>query len=438
MKDVFELSSFIEDLINENENIELARTILNAYEDRIKTVEEHEIVSELCKKIDHHSLRLKCLKYAYTHCINSEKLSAYRYEMAKTFLLLNEPEKSLFYNDIDYKNDNTNFYTLIERVKFLNALGKTEEADLLLEEMSPSNKEEKIHLNVEIGKKQLRNGDLDIGVKNILMRERSQYSGLIPYEFWTGIKRPGKNIIVHGRGNVGDQFSNLRFFKQLKELGMNPIFYSAYIKKRPDLIKIYRRHGVESVDSEKLFDSDYLWVNLSALPSFFQLEEETLWDGSYLTAIKDEKNKLEESSKLKIGIKLNSDSDKNDRRKQIPIGAFFGSLPEATVYNFDSQAYTDAINLREKITSWDDTLDYIDQMDVIISCDTSLVHAAGAMGKKTILLCPLDPSYTWVSNRTDGTTPWYGPNFRILKQVKLREWFEPLQQIKPTIEELMK
>jgi hypothetical protein len=437
MKDVFELNSFINDLISENKNIELARSIVDAYEDKITTVQEHEVISEICKFIGHNRLRLKCLQYAYTNCINSEKLSQYRFELAKTFLLMNEPEQSLFYNNIDYKNDNSNFYTLIERVKILNALGRTEESDSLLELLLPENKEEKEDLSLVIGKKQLRSGELDIGVKSVLFPEKGKYAGLIPYNFWHGTKNPGKTIIIHGRGDIGDQFAYFRFFKQFKDLEMNSMFYAAYNKERKDLTEIYRRHGIEAVETTQLFDLDFLWVNLSSLPSYFQLEEETLWEGPYITPIKNSKNKLEDT-KLKIGIKLMSDSKKNNYRKEIPVGAFFDSLPEASLYNFDSRQYPNCNNLRKKITSWDDTLDYIDQMDVIISCDTSLVHAAGAMGKNTILLCPLDSHYMWISNRTDNTTPWYGSNFKILKQVNLREWKEPLLQIKPTIEELLK
>ena len=70
-------------------------------DNNVCSVEEHEIVAELCKRTNHHTLRLKCLKYAYTHCINSEKLSPYRFQLANVYYLLNEPEKSIFYNDID-------------------------------------------------------------------------------------------------------------------------------------------------------------------------------------------------------------------------------------------------------------------------------------------------------------------------------------------------
>lgn len=439
MIDIFQLKAVIDDLIFENKNLDLARRILDYYEEKAKTVEEYEIISELCRNINYHSLRLKCLQYAYTNCINSEKLSLYRYELAKTYLLLNEPEKSLFYNDIDLRT-NDNFYTLIERAKFLNALGDTKNADSIIEDLCPDNAEEKNDLSLLTAKKQLRNGDLDIGVKNATFSQKSLYSNLVPYLFWIGVKKPGKKIIVHGRGDIGDQFSHLRFINKLKEFEMDPIFYSAYVEKRSDIVKIYRRHDVNAIDNTDLFTDDYLWVNLSALPGFFQLEEETLWEGPYLTAIKNPKNKIIDSKMLKIGIKLRSDSNKNNGYvRDIPFDQLQNHLPKnVLIYNFDKEPRRDCLNLRDNITNWDDTLDYIDQMDVMISCDTSVAHAAGAMGKNTIVLAPLDPGYIWISNREDGTTPWYGPNLRILKQNSVRNWEEPLQKLKSTIKELAK
>jgi len=439
MIDIFQLKAVLEDLICENKNLDLARRTLEHYEEKATTVEEYEIISELCSKVNHHSLRLKCLQYAYTHCINSEKLSLYRYELAKTYLLLNQPEKSLFYNDIDLKTSE-NFYTLIERANFLNALGNNEKADLIIESLCPDNIEEKNDLSILIAKRQLRNGDLDIGVKNATFPEKSLYLNLVPYSFWIGVKKPGKRIIVHGRGDIGDQFSHFRFINKLKEFEMQPIFYSAYVEKRSDIVEIYRRHGVEAIDNTNLFTSDDLWVNLSALPGYFQLEEETLWEGPYLTARKDPKNKIISSKMLKIGIKLKSDSDKNNGyTRDIPFEQLYDHLPKnVLIYNFDKEHHRDCLNVRDNITNWDDTLDYIDQMDVIISCDTSVAHAAGAMGKNTIVLAPLDPGYIWISNREDGTTPWYGPNLRILKQSSVRNWEQPLQKLKSTIKELVK
>jgi ADP-heptose:LPS heptosyltransferase len=116
------------------------------------------------------------------------------------------------------------------------------------------------------------------------------------------------------------------------------------------------------------------------------------------------------------------------------------SLPkEASVYYIDTdKEYEGTISLKNRIESWEDTLDFIDQMDIIVSSCTSLVHASGAMGKETIVVTPIAEYYIWTSTRTDGTTPWYGDNFKILKQTKIRSWKEPLKQVSEILKGKMK
>ena len=437
--DIFKLKHVIEEIIRDNQNLMLARQILDVVEPTLQTIQEHEIVSELCIQVKHFSLRLKCLEFAYTNCANSEKLSPYRYELAKTYFLLNYPEKALFYNDIDLRNDVHNFYTLIERIRFLTAVGDIQEVDNILEYIGANNPLEKVHLDIEIGRKQLRNGDLDIGIKNITGSERPWFRDVVPQEFWGGLDATGKTIVVHGQGNIGDQFSHSRFIKKLYEF--NParvIFLSAYSNKRKDIEDIYRRHGIETTDINK-FPKDYLWVNLSALPSYFQITEENLWEGPYFSAKKDSNNQIKEK-KFKIGIKCNGDKNKDELvRRDLISNQLLDILPKnVSVYNFDSTPHSGCVNLREKINNWEDTLDYIDEMDLIISCDTSFAHASGSIGKNTIVLAPLYEHFIWISDRTDETTPWYGSNFKIVKQTKIRDWETPLIRTKELVLEFMK
>ena len=72
------------------------------------------------------------------------------------------------------------------------------------------------------------------------------------------------------------------------------------------------------------------------------------------------------------------------------------------------------INLKDKIKNWDDTFDYIDQMDIVVSSCTSLIHAAGAMGKLSVVLTPLLNYYTWAI--PGHKTKWYNDNLTIFRQ----------------------
>ena len=76
-------------------------------------------------------------------------------------------------------------------------------------------------------------------------------------------------------------------------------------------------------------------------------------------------------------------------------------------------------------------------MDIIVSSCTSLVHAAGAIGKRTIVMVPIAEYYTWTSTRTNNTTPWYGQNFTVLRQSKLRSWKEPLSEMRGLLDQII-
>jgi hypothetical protein len=58
------------------------------------------------------------------------------------------------------------------------------------------------------------------------------------------------------------------------------------------------------------------------------------------------------------------------------------------------------------------------------------------MGKHTIVVVPIAEYYIWTSTRTNNTTPWYGDNFTVLKQKKVRSWDEPLGEAQKILQGL--
>jgi tetratricopeptide (TPR) repeat protein len=70
-----------------------------------------------------------------------------------------------------------------------------------------------------------------------------------------------------------------------------------------------------------------------------------------------------------------------------------------------------------------DTAALIANLDLVISCDTAVVHLAGAMGKPVWLLIPFVADWRWMENRSDS--PWY-PTMRIFRQVKPGDWHTPI------------
>ena len=65
-------------------------------------------------------------------------------------------------------------------------------------------------------------------------------------------------------------------------------------------------------------------------------------------------------------------------------------------------------------------------MDLIISVDTSLVHLAGSINKKTYLMTPVVPDWRWGLERKQD---WY-PSISLVRQEKIGSWVEPIKKMK--------
>jgi ADP-heptose:LPS heptosyltransferase len=73
-----------------------------------------------------------------------------------------------------------------------------------------------------------------------------------------------------------------------------------------------------------------------------------------------------------------------------------------------------------------DTAALIEQLDLVISVDTSVAHLAGALGKRVWLLNRFESEWRWMLEREDS--PWY-PSMRIFRQHKAGDWDEVMQRV---------
>ena len=66
-----------------------------------------------------------------------------------------------------------------------------------------------------------------------------------------------------------------------------------------------------------------------------------------------------------------------------------------------------------------DSAALVEQLDLIITVDTSMVHLAGALGKPVWMLSRLDACWRWLKGRDDS--PWY-PTLRMFRQLEPMDW----------------
>jgi hypothetical protein len=58
-------------------------------------------------------------------------------------------------------------------------------------------------------------------------------------------------------------------------------------------------------------------------------------------------------------------------------------------------------------------------LDLVIACDSAVVHLAGALGVPVWVALPFVLDWRWLLNRSDS--PWY-PTMRLFRQGQREDW----------------
>lgn len=73
-----------------------------------------------------------------------------------------------------------------------------------------------------------------------------------------------------------------------------------------------------------------------------------------------------------------------------------------------------------------DTAALMASLDLIVTCDTSIAHLAGALGRPVFVLLQQVADWRWLLDRED--CPWY-PSMRLIRQRARGDWSEPISRI---------
>lgn len=443
MNDFSYLRQVVLDLISK-EKRSLAFELLEFYKTRAKTIGDFDLLGELSLKAEHRDLYFYCANAAYSLCTTNEQLFAARTNLYKACNALNQPEKALFYIDLNLKVKPNDFDLTMNRAFNLALMNKREQAEEIIESLIADHENEE-DIRYALSGKMLRNGDTANGILNFIDTFKPKnilFEDHLRMEKWSGQPvEPGTRLYINGEGGVGDEIINIRFMDELKRRGFVPTLYSSWSMYRPDLVDVFRRHGHDVICEYYSIDRSGLWTHMMSLPGYMGLNEDQLWTGTYLTPKRDPKNIIT-SDKIKVGIKKSGNPYfAQDEYRKIDLDLLVSHIPEHfDIYYIDKERvdHPRVTNLCDKIDTWEDTFDIIDQMDIIVSSCTSLVHAAGAIGKRTVVVVPIAEYYTWTSSRKNNTTPWYGDNFTVLKQTKVRSWLEPLAELQSILNGMTK
>lgn len=176
---------------------------------------------------------------------------------------------------------------------------------------------------------------------------------------------------------------------------------------------------------------DYLFFGCS-LPTVFS----SISSKPYLKASKP--IYLPKTDRLRIGICWAA----SVKMRSIPLKAFEPILKVSNcefwgIQKGDALAelaeYSHRLNHIE-LQDFDHTAALVNELDLIISVDTSVAHLAGAMGKPVWVLLPLDADARWGSNTTQND--WYS-TMRLFRQPEQNNWATPISQVSLALKQLV-
>jgi hypothetical protein len=81
-----------------------------------------------------------------------------------------------------------------------------------------------------------------------------------------------------------------------------------------------------------------------------------------------------------------------------------------------------------------DTVAVMAACDLIISCDTSIAHLAGALARPLWMATKLVPEWRWLLHRTDSV--WY-PTVRLFRQQAVGDWSGAFAAMQPELKQLL-
>jgi tetratricopeptide (TPR) repeat protein len=252
----------------------------------------------------------------------------------------------------------------------------------------------------------------------------------------------GKKVLVWSEQGFGDTLQFARYIPKLIDLGAKVTF-----EVQEPLAHLFQNqyHCVLATKGNPIEATDFQ-VPLVSLPLLFKTNLESIPTNIPYIKVAPEKtqewgNKLPLSKeKLNIGIACSGNIDfdlKHGNRRPIPL-AYFSELAQQHNLFLIQKDIRDAdqvtlqtLNtihpLGNLINNFEDTAAIIENMDLIVSIDTSLVHLAGALGKKVLVLLSWSPDWRWLSEGI--INPWY-PTATLFRQPIAGDWASVIESVR--------
>ncbi len=262
---------------------------------------------------------------------------------------------------------------------------------------------------------------------------------------WDGSNLDGKTILLSDEQGLGDTFMFFRYVPTVAAFGGRVIVKCHESLKRLLEPTLGVDRVVTTIDDDVHFD---LHAPLHSLPHIFHTDAESIPDAvPYLKVTPDLNEKwakrLGPWEDFRVGIVwAGNPHQKADRNRSMDPSHFrpLTKIPGVSVYSLQfgkdgeaSKVFGDRItDLGPDLTPFTEAAAAMNNLDLVVSVDTSSAHLAGALARPVWTLLPFVPDWRWLLDR--GDSPWY-PTMRLFRQTAPGDWQGVFREVEAALSE---
>ena len=256
------------------------------------------------------------------------------------------------------------------------------------------------------------------------------------FETWKGPGRKAERVLVLNDHGLGDTIQFFRYLPLMAPVGVDATFVCPPRLRRLLSSKANVRFADRAPEGES-FDAQ---IALSSLPYAFGTRLETIPAAvPYLAAeaaLREMWLKRIGAEGFKIGVVWQGNPDPEaDRARSVPLTALEPLAGVAGVRLIslqkgegEEQLSSLPPSLRVETLGADfdagadafvDTAAAMTCLDLVVTCDTSVAHLAGALAVPVWVALKSDAEWRWLTGRADS--PWY-PTMRLFRQLRRGMW----------------
>jgi tetratricopeptide (TPR) repeat protein len=252
---------------------------------------------------------------------------------------------------------------------------------------------------------------------------------------WQGEALAGKSLLLIAEQGIGDTLQFIRYAGMLAGEGAT---VGLYVRRPQAAALLQTGRGVSAVyaGDETVPPHDF-YCHLLSLPRLCATRslEAIPAEVPYLAAAPDRRafwrQRLDAiPARLRVGLTwAGNPGHPDDRNRSCPLQSLLGlfELPDVAWISLQLGAGREALRtVKTPVVDWADELaDYAEtaalmaELDLVVTVDTSVAHAAGALARPVWVMLPAVADFRWLLDREDS--PWY-PTARLFRQPRRGDW----------------